>query len=119
MDRDVFYQHRVDPEVPIEEVAGTVKDLIDAGKVKYFGLSEAGPETLRKAHAVQPVSVLQTEYSLFERDTEQLFPTLDELGIGFVAYSPFGRGLSSPARLPAMALWNHPRQSPAFGLRYG
>lgn len=93
---DVFYQHRVDPEVPIEEVAGTVKELIDAGKVKYFGLSEAGPETIRKAHAVQPVSVLQTEYSLFERDVEQLFPTLDELGIGFVAYSPSAAG-SSPA----------------------
>lgn len=93
---DVFYQHRVDPEVPVEEVAGTVKELIDAGKVRYFGLSEAGPETIRKAHAVQPVSVLQTEYSLFERDVEQLFPTLDELDIGFVAYSPWAAG-SSPA----------------------
>ena len=89
---DVFYQHRVDPDVPIEEVAGTVKELIDAGKVKYFGLSEAGPETIRKAHAVQPVSVLQTEYSLFERAVEQLFPLLQELGIGFVPYSPLGRG---------------------------
>ncbi|MFF4753267.1 aldo/keto reductase [Streptomyces sp. NPDC002514] len=89
---DVFYQHRVDPEVPIEEVAGTVKELIEAGKVKYSGLSEAGPQTIRRAHAVQPVSVLQTEYSLFERDVEQLFPVLDELGIGFVAYSPLGRG---------------------------
>ncbi|MFI5800615.1 aldo/keto reductase [Streptomyces sp. NPDC051677] len=98
---DVLYQHRVDPEVPIEDVAGTVKELIDAGKVKYFGLSEAGPETIRKAHAVQPVSVLQTEYSLFERDVEQLFPTLDELGIGFVAYSPLGRGFITGTAKPA------------------
>ncbi|MER7990310.1 aldo/keto reductase [Streptomyces noursei] len=98
---DVFYQHRVDPEVPIEEVAGTVKELIDAGKVKYFGLSEAGPETIRMAHAVQPVSVLQTEYSLFERDVEQLLPTLDELGIGFVAYSPLGRGFITGTAKPA------------------
>ncbi|MFE3521449.1 aldo/keto reductase [Streptomyces sp. NPDC059161] len=98
---DVFYQHRVDPEVPIEDVAGTVKELIDAGKVKYFGLSEAGPETIRKAHAVQPVSVLQTEYSLFERDVEQLFPVLDELGIGFVAYSPLGRGFITGTAKPA------------------
>lgn len=86
---DVLYQHRVDPDVPIEDVAGTVKELIDAGRVKYFGLSESGPETIRRAHAVQPVSVLQTVYSLFERDVEQLFPVLDELGIGYVAYSPF------------------------------
>ncbi|MFI1753441.1 aldo/keto reductase [Streptomyces sp. NPDC020571] len=98
---DVFYQHRVDPEVPIEEVAGTVKELIDAGWVKYFGLSEAGPETVRRAHAVQPVSVLQTEYSLFERDVEQLFPVLDELGIGFVAYSPLGRGFITGTAKPA------------------
>ncbi|MFD7732378.1 aldo/keto reductase [Kitasatospora phosalacinea] len=98
---DVLYQHRVDPAVPIEEVAGTVKELIDAGKVAYFGLSEAGPETIRRAHAVQPVSVLQTEYSLFERDAEQLFPTLDELGIGFVAYSPLGRGFLTGATKPA------------------
>ncbi|MEZ0109075.1 aryl-alcohol dehydrogenase-like predicted oxidoreductase [Catenulispora sp. EB89] len=98
---DVLYQHRVDPGVPIEDVAGTVKELIDAGKVKYFGLSEAGPETIRRAHAVQPVSVLQTEYSLFERDAEQLFPTLDELGIGFVAYSPLGRGFITGAAKPA------------------
>ncbi len=98
---DVFYQHRVDPEVPIEEVAGTVKELIDAGWVKYFGLSEAGPETIRRAHAVQPVSVLQTEYSLFERDVEQLFPVLDELGIGFVAYSPLGRGFITGTAKPA------------------
>ena len=98
---DVFYQHRVDPDVPIEEVAGTVKELIDAGKVKYFGLSEAGPETIRKAHAVQPVSVLQTEYSLFEREVEQLFPLLQELGIGFVPYSPLGRGFITGTAKPA------------------
>ncbi|WP_112141087.1 aldo/keto reductase [Glycomyces dulcitolivorans] len=98
---DVLYQHRVDPDVPIEEVAGTVKELIDAGKVKYFGLSEAGPETIRRAHAVQPVSVLQTEYSLFERDVEQLFPVLEELGIGFVAYSPLGRGFITGNAKPA------------------
>ena len=98
---DVLYQHRVDPDVPIEDVAGTVKELIEAGKVKYFGLSEAGPQTMRRAHAVQPVSVLQTEYSLFERDVEQLFPTLDELGIGFVAYSPLGRGFITGTAKPA------------------
>ncbi|WP_327714208.1 aldo/keto reductase [Streptomyces sp. NBC_00490] len=98
---DVFYQHRVDPDVPIEEVAGTVSELIDAGKVKYFGLSEAGPETIRKAHAVQPVSVLQTEYSLFEREVEQLFPLLQELGIGFVPYSPLGRGFITGTAKPA------------------
>ncbi len=98
---DVLYQHRVDPNVPIEDVAGTVKEFIDAGKVKYFGLSEAGPQTLRKAHAVQPVSVLQTEYSLFERDAEQLFPVLRELGIGFVAYSPLGRGFLTGTAQPA------------------
>lgn len=98
---DVLYQHRVDPDVPIEDVAGTVKELIDAGKVTYFGLSEAGPQTIRKAHAVQPVSVLQTEYSLFERDVEQLFPVLRELGIGFVAYSPLGRGFITGTAKPA------------------
>ncbi|PZG10432.1 aldo/keto reductase [Nonomuraea aridisoli] len=89
---DVLYQHRVDPSVPIEDVAGTVKELVEAGKVRFFGLSEAGASTIRRAHAVLPVSVLQTEYSLFERDVETLFPVLRELGIGFVAYSPLGRG---------------------------
>ncbi|WP_308121001.1 aldo/keto reductase [Paractinoplanes bogorensis] len=98
---DVLYQHRVDPTVPIEDVAGTVKEFIDAGKVRYFGLSEAGPSTIRQAHAVQPVSVLQTEYSLFERDVEQLLPVLDELGIGFVPYSPLGRGFLTGAAKPA------------------
>lgn len=98
---DILYQHRVDPNVPIEDVAGAVSDLIAQGKVKYFGMSEAGPQTLRKAHAVQPVSVLQTEYSLFERDVEVLLPTLRELGIGLVAYSPLGRGFLTAAVKPA------------------
>jgi aryl-alcohol dehydrogenase-like predicted oxidoreductase len=97
---DVLYQHRVDPAVPIEDVAGTVGELIAAGKVRYFGLSEAGPETIRRAHVVQPVSVLQTEYSIFEREVEDaVLPVLRELGIGFVAYSPLGRGfLTSTVR---------------------
>lgn len=98
---DVLYQHRVDPTVPIEDVAGTVKELIDAGDVKHFGLCEAGEETIRRAHAVQPLSVLQTEYSLFERDVEALVPTLGELGIGLVAYSPLGRGFLTGTAEPA------------------
>jgi len=90
---DLFYQHRVDPDVPIEDVAGAVKDLIGEGKVKHFGLSEAGAETIRRAHAVQPVAALQSEYSLWWREPEQqILPTLDELGIGFVPFSPLGRG---------------------------
>jgi aryl-alcohol dehydrogenase-like predicted oxidoreductase len=90
---DLFYQHRVDPEVPIEEVAGAVKDLIQAGKVKHFGLSEAGVQTIRRAHAVQPVTALQSEYSLWWRSPqEQVLPTLEELGIGLVPFSPLGRG---------------------------
>jgi len=90
---DLLYQHRVDPDVPIEEVAGTVKDLIREGKVKYFGLSEAGVETIRKAHAVQPVTALQSEYSLFWREPEtEIIPVLEELGIGFVPFSPLGKG---------------------------
>jgi aryl-alcohol dehydrogenase-like predicted oxidoreductase len=90
---DLFYQHRVDPDVPIEEVAGAVKDLIQQGKVKHFGLSEAGVQTIRRAHKVQPVTALQTEYSLWSREPErELIPTVEELGIGFVAYSPLGRG---------------------------
>lgn len=90
---DLLYQHRIDPEVPIEEVAGTVKDLIDEGKVKYFGLSEAGAKNIRKAHAVQSVSALQSEYSLWWREPEsKTFPTLEELGIGFVPFSPLGKG---------------------------
>ena len=98
---DVLYQHRVDPNVPIEDVAGAVGELVEAGKVTYFGLSEAGPRTIRAANAVHPVSVLQTEYSLFERDVEQIFPTLEELGIGFVAYSPLGRGFITGTAKPA------------------
>src|SRR5262244_2411696 len=90
---DLFYQHRVDPEVPIEDVAGAVKDLVRQGKVKHFGLSEAGAQTIRRAHAVQPVAVLQSEYSLWwRRPEEDLLPTLEELGIGFVPFSPLGRG---------------------------
>jgi aryl-alcohol dehydrogenase-like predicted oxidoreductase len=99
---DVLYQHRVDPDVPIEDVAGAVKELIDAGKVRYFGLSEAGPDDIRRAHAVQPVSVLQTEYSIFERAVEkEILPTTRELGIGFVAYSPLGRGFLTSQVKPA------------------
>src|SRR5690606_792388 len=98
---DILYQHRVDPNVPIEGVAGTVKDLISEGKVKYFGLSGAGPQTIRKSHAVQPVTVLQTEYSVFERDVEAVLPTTRELGIGFVAYSPLGRGFLTGAVKPS------------------
>jgi len=90
---DLFYQHRVDPDVPIEDVAGAVKDLIDEGKVKYFGLSEAGVDAIRRAHAVQPVTALQSEYSLWWREPEEvIFPALEELGIGFVPFSPLGRG---------------------------
>jgi aryl-alcohol dehydrogenase-like predicted oxidoreductase len=90
---DLFYQHRVDPDVPIEDVAGAVKDLIQEGKVKHFGLSEAGVQTIRRAHAVQPVTALQNEYSLWTRTPEkEVIPTLEELGIGLVAYSPLGRG---------------------------
>ena len=90
---DLLYQHRVDPNVPIEDVAGTVKDLIQEGKVKYFGLSEASAKTIRKAHSIQPVSALQSEYSLFWREPEnQIIPTLEELGIGFVPFSPLGKG---------------------------
>ncbi|MBD0277596.1 MAG: aldo/keto reductase, partial [Flavisolibacter sp.] len=90
---DLFYQHRVDPNVPIEEVAGTVKELIQQGKVKHFGLSEAGVQNIRRAHAVQPVTALQSEYSLWWREPEaEILPTLEELGIGFVPFSPLGKG---------------------------
>src|SRR5438270_9090108 len=95
---DLFYQHRVDPEVPIEDVAGAVKDLIQQGKVKHFGLSEAGVQTIRRAHAVQPVTALQSEYSLWTRTPEkEVIPTLQELDIGFVPYSPLGRGFLTGA----------------------
>ncbi len=90
---DLFYQHRVDPDVPIEDVAGAVKDLIQAGKVKHFGLSEPGVQTIRRAHAVQPVTAVQNEYSLWWREPEtEVLPALEELGIGFIPYSPLGRG---------------------------
>ncbi|SEO13395.1 Predicted oxidoreductase [Mucilaginibacter sp. OK283] len=95
---DLFYQHRVDPNVPIEDVAGTVKDLIAEGKVKHFGLSEAGAGSIRKAHAVQPVAALQSEYSLWWREPEQdILPVLEELGIGFVPFSPLGKGFLTGA----------------------
>lgn len=95
---DLLYQHRVDPDVPIEEVAGTVKQLIAEGKVKHFGLSEAGAQTIRRAHAVQPVAALQSEYSLWWREPEQeIIPTLEELGIGFVPFSPLGKGFLTGA----------------------
>src|SRR5919198_5985603 len=90
---DLFYQHRVDPEVPIEDVAGAVKDLIQQGKVKHFGLSEAGVQTIRRAHKIQPVTALQNEYSIWWREPEdEIIPALEELGIGFVPFSPLGRG---------------------------
>jgi aryl-alcohol dehydrogenase-like predicted oxidoreductase len=95
---DLFYQHRVDPDVPIEDVAGAVKDLIKDGKVRHFGLSEAGAQTIRRAHAVQPVTAVQSEYSLWWRQPEdEVLPTLDELGIGFVPYSPLGKGFLTGA----------------------
>jgi len=95
---DLFYQHRVDPNVPIEDVAGTVKELIAAGKVKHFGMSEAGVKTIRRAHAVQPVAALQSEYSLWWREPEkEVLPTLEELGIGFVPFSPLGKGFLTGA----------------------
>ncbi|WP_436699532.1 aldo/keto reductase [Nocardioides sp. BYT-33-1] len=91
---DLYYQHRVDPDVPIEETVGAMKELVEAGKVRHLGLSEASPETIRRAHAVHPITALQTEYSLFSRDLEdEILPTLRELGIGLVAYSPLGRGI--------------------------
>ena len=95
---DLFYQHRVDPDVPMEEVAGVVKDLIAAGKVKHFGMSEAGPESIRRAHAVQPVTALQSEYSLWWREPEKaILPLVEELGIGFVPFSPLGKGFLTGA----------------------
>ena len=101
---DVLYQHRVDPDVPIEEVAGAVGELVAEGKVRFFGLSEAGADTIRRAHGTHPVSVLQTEYSIFERAVEvEILPTIRELGIGFVAYSPLGRGFLTDDFRPASA----------------
>ena len=114
---DLYYQHRVDPETPIEETVGAMKELVEAGKVRYLGLSEAAPETIRRAHEVHPISALQTEYSLWSRDVEdEILPTLRELGIGFVAYSPLGRGfltgqIRSFEDLPED---DYRRQSPRF-----
>ena len=95
---DLFYQHRVDPSVPMEDVAGTIQDLIKEGKIRHWGMSEAGAESIRKAHAVQPVAALQSEYSLFYREPEkEILPLLEELGIGFVPFSPLGRGFLTGA----------------------
>jgi aryl-alcohol dehydrogenase-like predicted oxidoreductase len=102
---DLLYQHRVDPDVPIEDVAGTVKDLIAEGKVKHFGLSEAGAQTIRRAHAVQPVTALQSEYSMWWREPEQeILPLLEELGIGFVPFSPLGKGFLTGSIKPGTTL---------------
>src|SRR5213078_4469526 len=113
---DLLYQHRVDPSVPIEDVVGVMADLVRAGKVRFLGLSEASEQTIRRAHAVHPISALQTEYSLWSRDVEdEILPTVRELGIGFVAYSPLGRGfltgqIKRPEDLPADDnRRNHPR----------
>jgi len=112
---DLFYQHRVDPNVPIEDVAGTVKDLIAEGKVKHFGLSEAGAATIRKAHAVQPVAALQSEYSLWFRELEaEVLPTLRELGIGLVPYSPLGRGFLTGTMKTDLADNDFRRNLPRF-----
>ena len=114
---DLYYQHRVDPDVPIEETVGAMAELVTAGKVKYLGLSEAGPDTIRRAHAVHPISALQTEYSLWSRDPEDaILPLVRELGIGFVPYSPLGRGFltgqfRSPEDIPAD---DYRRNAPRF-----
>jgi aryl-alcohol dehydrogenase-like predicted oxidoreductase len=116
---DLFYQHRVDPETPIEDVAGAVKDLIQAGKVRHFGMSEAAAETIRRAHAVQPVTAVQSEYSLWwKRPEAEVFPMLEELGIGFVPYSPLGKGfltgkINETTTFPGVDLRNRiPRFTP-------
>lgn len=113
---DLLYQHRVDKNVPIEDVAGTVKDLIAAGKVSHFGLSEAGVTTIRRAHKVQPVSALQSEYSLWERNLEdEIIPTLNELGIGLVPFSPLGRGfLTGAVRAEDLPAGDYRKQDPRF-----
>ena len=117
---DLLYQHRVDPQVPIEDVAGTVKELVEAGKVRHFGLSEAGVRTIRRAHAVHPVTALQSEYSLFWREPEaEIIPTLEELGIGLVPFSPLGRGFLTGTHRPDHHLrrGRHPRQPAAVHRR--
>jgi aryl-alcohol dehydrogenase-like predicted oxidoreductase len=114
---DLYYQHRVDPKVPIEDTVGAMADLVKAGKVKYLGLSEAGPQTIRRAHRVHPISALQTEYSLWSRDPEdEILPLLRELGIGFVAYSPLGRGFLTGQirRVEDLAADDYRRHSPRF-----
>jgi len=114
---DVYFQHRVDPDTPVEETWGAMRELVEAGKVRHLGISEASPETLRRAHAVHPVTALQTEYSLFARDPEDdLLPTCRELGVGFVAYSPLGRGfLTGQIRTPEdFAPDDYRRTSPRF-----
>jgi aryl-alcohol dehydrogenase-like predicted oxidoreductase len=118
---DLFYQHRVDPNVPIEDVAGAVKDLIQEGKVRHFGLSEPGVQTIRRAHAVQPVTAIQSEYSLWWRQPEEeVLPTLEELGIGFVPFSPLGRGSSRApsARTRRSTAPTSATSSPASRRRY-
>jgi aryl-alcohol dehydrogenase-like predicted oxidoreductase len=114
---DLFYQHRVDPKVPIEDVAGTVKELIEEGKVRHFGLSEAGVQTIRRAHAVQPLTVVESEYSMWTREPEaEILPTLEELGIGFVAYSPLGKGFltGKVTESTDLALSDRRKSSPRF-----
>ncbi|MGK3987815.1 aldo/keto reductase [Sorangium sp. So ce136] len=114
---DLYYQHRVDPDTPIEETVGAMKELVQAGKVRFLGLSEAGPETIRRAHAVHPIAALQSEYSLWSRDVEDgVLPTIRELGIGLVAYSPLGRGFLSGAikSLDDLAPDDYRRTSPRF-----
>ncbi|TAL54892.1 aldo/keto reductase [Pandoraea sp.] len=114
---DLYYQHRVDPKVPIEETVGAMADLVKAGKVRYLGLSEAAAQTVRRAHAVHPITALQTEYSLWSRDVEaEILPTLRELGIGFVAYSPLGRGFLTGQikRIADLAADDYRRNSPRF-----
>jgi aryl-alcohol dehydrogenase-like predicted oxidoreductase len=114
---DLYYQHRVDPTTPIEETVGAMKELVEAGKVRYLGLSEAAPQTIRRAHAVHPISALQSEYSLWERDPEEeIIPTLRELGIGFVPYSPLGRGFLTGQikRFEDLAPDDYRRHAPRF-----
>ncbi len=116
---DLLYQHRVDPDVPIEDVAGTVKELMHQGKVKHFGLSEAGVQTIRRAHAIQPLTALQSEYSLWTRAPEkEVIPTLEELGIGFVPYSPLGKGLSRKAGEVDRSLSENARETHGNLLRW-